>query len=82
MRSIQKGKLATVERIRERLARNFNADFTCPLTTGIFIRIAAEAAEEDLCRGQKEIAPYWRVIKADGSLNKNCPGAQRRKRPA
>jgi len=74
MRRIQKGKLATVEQIRERLAKGFHADFTCPLTTGIFIRIAAEAAEEDLSRGEKEITPYWRVIKADGSLNEKLPG--------
>jgi len=53
---------------------DFHADFTCPLTTGIFIRIAAEAAEEDLSRGEKEITPYWRVIKADGSLNEKLPG--------
>jgi hypothetical protein len=82
MRRIEKGKLATVEQIRERLAKDFDADFTCPLTTGIFIRIVAETAEEDLRGGKNEITPYWRVIKADGSLNKNCPGAQRRKRPA
>ena len=74
MRRIQKGKLATVEQIRERLAKDFHADFTCPLTTGIFIRIAAEAAKEDLSRGEKEITPYWRVIKADGSLNEKLPG--------
>lgn len=74
IRRVQKGKLATVEQIRERLARDFRADFTCPLTTGIFIRIAAEAAEEDLSRGDKEITPYWRVIKAGGSLNEKLPG--------
>jgi len=74
MRRIPKGKLVTVEQIRERLARDFHADCTCPLTTGIFIRIAAEAAEEDLSRGEKEITPYWRVIKADGSLNEKLPG--------
>jgi hypothetical protein len=74
MRSIERGKLATVGQIRERLAEDFHADFTCPLTTGIFIRIAAEAAEEDLGRGEKEITPYWRVIKADGSLNEKLPG--------
>ncbi|MFQ5924888.1 MAG: hypothetical protein ACE5IE_02695 [Dehalococcoidia bacterium] len=74
MRRIQKGRLATVEQIRERLAKDFRADFTCPLTTGIFIRIVAEASEEDLSRGQKEITPYWRVIKAEGSLNEKLPG--------
>lgn len=74
IRRIPRGKLATVEQIRERLAKDFHANFTCPLTAGIFIRIAAEAAEEDLSRGETEITPYWRVIKADGSLNQKLPG--------
>jgi alkylated DNA nucleotide flippase Atl1 len=44
------------------------------MTTGIFIRIIAEAAEEDLREGKKQITPYWRVIKDDGSLNEKFPG--------
>jgi hypothetical protein len=74
MRRIQQGRLVTVGQIRERLAKDFNADLTCPLTTGIFIHIAAEVAEEDLSRGAKDITPYWRVIKTDGSLNEKLPG--------
>ncbi|MCK4406005.1 MAG: MGMT family protein [Hadesarchaea archaeon] len=74
IRKIRKGKLVTVTQIRERLAKNFYADLTCPMTTGIFIRIAAETAEEDSSRGKKRITPYWRVIKADGSLNEKFPG--------
>jgi len=74
IRKIRKGKLVTVTQIRERLAKDFHADLTCPMTTGIFIRIAAETAEEDLSRGMKQITPYWRVLKADGSLNEKFPG--------
>ena len=74
MRCIQKGKLATVEQIRQRLAEDYHADFTCPLTAGIFIRIVAEAAEEDLIKGDRDITPYWRVIKSDGSLSPKLPG--------
>ena len=74
IRRIEKGKLATVEQVRERLAKDHNADLTCPMTTGIFLRIAAETAEEDLGRGERQIAPYWRVIKADGGLNAKFPG--------
>ena len=47
MRSVGKGKLITAGQIRQKLARDCGADVTCPLTTGIFMRIAAEAAEED-----------------------------------
>lgn len=74
IRRVERGKLVTLEQIRERLAKDYRADCTCPLTTGIFLRIAAEAAEEDLSRGAKQITPYWRVIKGDGSLNQRLPG--------
>jgi hypothetical protein len=74
MRQVEKGRLVTVDQIRERLAKDCRADLTCPLTTGIFMRIAAEAAEEDLREGKTDITPYWRVVKADGSLNDKFPG--------
>ena len=53
---------------------NFKAASACPLCTGIFVRIAAEAAEEDRNAGRKQITPYWRVVRDDGSLNKKFPG--------
>ncbi|MFC2050111.1 hypothetical protein ACFLTN_02905 [Chloroflexota bacterium] len=71
---IPKGKLATVTQIREKLAKNAHANCSCPMTTGIFLRIVAEVAEEDLKSGKGEVTPYWRVIKADGSLNEKFPG--------
>jgi hypothetical protein len=74
IRQVEKGKLVTVRQLRERLAKDFKVDSTCPLTTGIFVRIAAEAAEEDLQMGKSEITPYWRVIRDDGSLNEKFPG--------
>jgi len=74
IRTVKKGKLITVKQIRQRLAGRFGAEVTCPLTTGIFLRIVAEAAEEDRRAGKKRITPYWRVIKADGSLNPKLPG--------
>ena len=75
LRKVKKGNLITVTQIREQLAKDFGADSTCPLTTGIFIRIAAETAEEDLRNGRKQITPYWRVIGANGGLvNPKLPG--------
>ena len=76
VRTIAGGKLATVRDVRERLARDFSADVTCPLTTGIFLRIAAEAAEEDRADGRKRVTPYWRVVKDDGGLNPKFPGGE------
>jgi hypothetical protein len=74
IRKVEKGKLVTQAQIRERLARDFGVDVTCPITTGIFVRIAAEATEEDLRDGKKLVTPYWRVIKKGGNLNPKFPG--------
>ena len=74
IRTIPKGKLATTSQIADRLAKDCRADCACPMTTGIFIKIAAAAAEEDLANGKKRITPYWRVIKSDGQLNEKFPG--------
>jgi hypothetical protein len=71
---IPKGKLATVLQIRDKLAKDAKANCCCPLTTGIFLRIVAEVAEEDLRNGKKYVTPYWRVIKEGGSLNERFPG--------
>lgn len=74
IRKVPKGKLVTIKQIRERLAKDFKADATCPLTTGIFVRIVSEVAEEDLKAGKKKVTPYWRVIRDDGSLIEKFPG--------
>ena len=74
VRKVSKGKLVTVGQLREGLATEFGADSTCPMTMGIFLMIVAQAAEEDSQAGKKRIAPYWRVLKADGSLNPKFPG--------
>ncbi len=74
VKQIPSGKLTTVRLIREKLAAEHQADFTCPLTTGIFLRIVAEAAEESRAEGQSEIPPYWRVVGDDGTLNPKFPG--------
>ncbi len=74
IRGVKNGKLITQKQIREKLAKDFKVDVTCPITTGIFVRIAAEAAEEDLRKGEKRITPYWRVLKGDGNLTEKFPG--------
>ena len=74
IRKIKKGRLVTVNNLREKLADDFGADTACPLTTGIFLNIAANTAEEDKASGKKIFSPYWRVIKNDGSLNPKFPG--------
>src|SRR5438309_1440446 len=43
IRRVGKGKLVTVQQLRQELARRGNVELACPLCTGIFIRIVAEA---------------------------------------
>lgn len=71
---VRKGQLLTQVQLREKLAEEAGADCACPLTTGLFLRIVAEAAEEALREGRKRVTPYWRVVKDDGSLNERFPG--------
>ena len=68
----------SVPKVREGLAARYPVDVTCPLTTGIFVRIAAEVAEADARCGKARITPYWRVVKDDGSLNPKFPGGVER----
>jgi hypothetical protein len=78
IRKVKKGKLTTVNQIRTRLARDFKADSTCQITTGIFIRIVSEVAEEELRTGKKQVAPYWRVLREGGYLNEKYPGGTKK----
>lgn len=78
MKTIPYGKLTTVGEIRDFLAKHNQADFTDPITAGIFISIAAWASFQR----QSEETPYWRTLKAGGELNPKYPGgveAQREK---
>jgi hypothetical protein len=74
MRRVPEGTVITVAQLRKILAGRHGAEVTCPLMTGIFVRISAEAAEEDVREGKPAITPYWRVVKEDGSLYAKFPG--------
>ncbi len=74
MRRVPKGKLITIEVIRNALARRHGANIACPITTGIFAWIAAHAAAEAEAEGRKKTTPYWRTLKTGGELNPKYPG--------
>ena len=74
MRKVPEGKLITINNIRAVLAKKHNATIGCPICTGIFARIAAGAAEEQRQKGEKNITPYWRTLKAGGEINEKYPG--------
>ena len=69
MKRIPYGKVITVGKIREYFAKLNGADFTEPITAGIFVSIAAWASYQ---RTDDE-TPYWRTLKANGELNEKYP---------
>lgn len=70
MRTVPYGKLLTVGTIRAFFAKQNNADFTDPITAGIFVSIAAWASFQR----EGDETPYWRTLKANGELNAKYPG--------
>ena len=70
MRLVPYGKLLTVGTIREYFARISGADFTEPITAGIFVSLAAWASFQR----KDNKTPYWRTLKANGELNAKYPG--------
>lgn len=70
MRRVPFGKLLTVGTIRDYFAKQSGADFTEPITAGIFVSIAAWASYQR----ENDETPYWRTLKANGELNSKYPG--------
>ncbi|MCL2539889.1 MAG: MGMT family protein [Firmicutes bacterium] len=70
MKRVPHGKLITIDKISNYLAKQHNADWCCFMTAGIFSRIVAEASNERM--GADE-TPYWRTLKKNGELNEKYP---------
>ena len=73
VRHIPKGKEGSLAQMRKDLAADYQADKTCPVTSGIFLRIVAEAAYEEYMQGKpiSKITPFWRII------NQKSPAAKK-----
>lgn len=71
--AIPRGRVVAVSELRARLAQRFNADHTCPLSTGIFLAILAGVVADELRRGRAPSWPIWRVVGDDGRLPVKWP---------
>ena len=69
MKSVPYGKVRSLDEIRDKLAREHSVDIACPMTTGIFVVLAAHAYEEG-----SDLVPYWRTLKRNDELNAKFPG--------
>lgn len=70
IRRLPSGTLLTTAEFRAQVAISVGADFVCPMSTGMFLRIVTEAALEDLATGTSVdvITPFWRVIEPSSAL--------------
>jgi hypothetical protein len=64
IRAIPAGQSITPKELRASLADRHGAQYTCPVTTTMMLRIVAEAANEARDGGAPagEITPVWRVL--------------------
>lgn len=64
IREIPAGESITPKELRATLAERHGAEYTCPVTTTMMLRIVAEAANEarDLGAQLDEVTPVWRVL--------------------
>jgi hypothetical protein len=64
IKKIPWGNTVDIKTIRQDLATENQTEYTCPVTTGIFLRIVAEAAWEAHVLGKpiSTITPFWRAI--------------------
>jgi hypothetical protein len=69
IREVPEGRTITPKELRASLADQYDAEYTCPVTTTMMLRIVAEAANEAWGNGagRDEIAPVWRVLDAKAS---------------
>lgn len=65
IRKIRKGRLVTLDQLREKLARDFAVQTACPASTTKALQLIAQ---------QPRPACYWRVIKKNGELMSKYPG--------
>lgn len=72
VRNIPEGRHTSLAQMRKDLAAEYHAEYMCPVTAGIFLRIVAEKAYEEYLEGKSlhEIAPFWRIIDKNTSTAK------------
>ena len=73
----EKGKSIDPIQMRIDLAAELGADFTCPMTTGIFTRIMAEKNLEVHGENYETMTPFWRLVEPKSDLVKKLSCGKR-----
>ena len=72
IKNIAVGDHVDLSTLRNDLAEQFDADKTCPVTTGIYLRIVSEAAFEEFLQDcdVNAVTPFWRIVDVNSALAK------------
>lgn len=72
IKHIPKGTHTSLQQMRKDLAAEYHADNTCPVTSGIFLRIVSENAYDEYMAGKPpaKITPFWRMIDSSAPICK------------
>jgi hypothetical protein len=72
IRSIPFGETRTIEQMATHLANVAEADLTCPMCCGMFLRICSEKAFEEFKAGIPidTITPFWRMAPLGSHIRK------------
>lgn len=64
------GETRNIVRLRNEIARQNECTAMCPVSTSMFIRIASEAAIEDMNDGKSpsEVTPFWRLLDSSDKI--------------
>ena len=73
--AVPPGQVSSLAELRERLAKKYGAEATCPVTTQRMIKIVAAKAFVDHAAG-RQAAPFWRVVDPDRPNSRKLPGGR------
>ncbi|HEY5602481.1 MAG TPA: hypothetical protein VIM41_05185 [Gammaproteobacteria bacterium] len=68
VKTIPKGRVATIDAVCKKLAKKYKTEVACPATTEKSLCLAAAESVESNTR-----LPYWRVLKNSGELIRKFP---------
>ena len=62
------GNFKQVKELRKEMANDYSANMSCPMVTGISLRIISEASYEEFGIGIDTITPFWRIVDPKSKL--------------
>jgi alkylated DNA nucleotide flippase Atl1 len=69
IRKVPRGKVVTLTAVREK-----PAPWSPACSSALYKTTAAEGAAEEMRAGKSRVAPWWRVVRDDGTLFEKLPG--------